>query len=55
LGAGFAREHGCRYIEVIAAATQVGSNTVITFDATTSITLENITRTSLVADDFRFI
>jgi serralysin len=43
------------YAEVMAAATQVGSNTVITFDATTSITLENITRTSLVADDFRFI
>ncbi len=43
------------YAEIMAAATQVGANTVITFDANTSITLENIARTSLVADDFRFI
>jgi hypothetical protein len=36
-------------------AAQVGSNTVITFDTNNTITLNAITLSSLVADDFRFV
>ncbi|MGR9148100.1 calcium-binding protein [Rhizobium leguminosarum] len=39
---------------VLAAATQVGADTVITHDANTSITLKNVALTSLHQDDFRF-
>jgi serralysin len=41
--------------EVLAAATQVGANTVITFDVNNTITLNNVTKTALVADDFAFV
>jgi Ca2+-binding RTX toxin-like protein len=40
--------------EVVAAAAQVGNNTVITFDANTSITLQGVQKTAFVADDFHF-
>ncbi|WP_129505146.1 calcium-binding protein [Bosea sp. Tri-54] len=40
---------------VLAAATQVGADTVITFDADNTITLKNVTKTNLHADDFRFV
>jgi Ca2+-binding RTX toxin-like protein len=43
------------FTEVMAAATQVGSNTVIAFDVSNTITLNNVTRSLLVADDFRFM
>ena len=43
------------FSEVMAAATQVGSNTVIAFDVSNTITLNNVTRSLLVADDFRFM
>ena len=41
--------------QVIAAATQVGANTVITIDATDTITLSNVTKTALVANNFVFV
>ena len=43
------------YAEVMAAATQVGANTVITVDAASTITLTNVLKTALVADDFLFV
>ncbi|MBY3378945.1 calcium-binding protein [Rhizobium laguerreae] len=42
------------FASVMAAATQVGVDTVITHDANTSITLKNVALTSLHQDDFRF-
>jgi Ca2+-binding RTX toxin-like protein len=42
------------YAEIMAAATQVGSNTVITIDANDTITLTNVQKTTLVTDDFLF-
>ena len=41
--------------QVIAAATQVGANTVITVDATDTITLNNVNKTALVASNFVFV
>ncbi len=43
------------YSELMSAADQSGANTVITLDANTSITLLNVSKTSLLADDFRFV
>lgn len=40
---------------VLAAATQVGADTVITYDADNTITLKNVTMSNLHADDFRFV
>ncbi|MGE0180705.1 MAG: beta strand repeat-containing protein [Parvularculaceae bacterium] len=42
------------FAEVMNAATQVGANTVINFGGGDSITLLNVTKASLVADDFTF-
>ncbi len=42
------------FAEVSAAAAQVGANTVITFDADTSLTLQNIQTTALIVDHFIF-
>jgi hypothetical protein len=41
--------------QVIAASTQVGANTVITIDATDTITLNNVNKTALVASNFVFM
>ena len=41
--------------DVLASAAQVGSDTVITYDADNSITLKNVAMTSLHQDDFRFV
>ncbi|WP_317205107.1 beta strand repeat-containing protein, partial [Janthinobacterium sp.] len=41
--------------QVIAAATQVGANTLITIDANDTITLNNVTKTALVASNFVFV
>jgi hypothetical protein len=41
--------------EVLAVAVQSGANTIITFDAANKITLTNVTKTALVADDFAFV
>jgi serralysin len=43
------------YTEVMAAATQVGSNTILTFGALDSITLTGVLKTSLMVDDFAFM
>jgi Ca2+-binding RTX toxin-like protein len=43
------------YGEVMAAATQIGADTVIAFDASNSVTLSNVLLTSLLADDFVFV
>jgi len=43
------------YAEVIAAATQVGADTVINIHAADTITLTNVLKTALVADDFWFV
>ncbi|CAN7623273.1 M10 family metallopeptidase C-terminal domain-containing protein [Bosea sp. LjRoot9] len=40
---------------VLAAASQVGADTLITYDANTTITLKNVTMSNLHADDFRFV
>lgn len=40
---------------VLAAATQVGADTVISYDADNTITLKNVTMSNLHADDFRFV
>ncbi|MEH7846038.1 beta strand repeat-containing protein [Rhizobium laguerreae] len=42
------------FASVLAAASQVGADTVISHDANTSITLKNVALTSLHQDDFRF-
>jgi Ca2+-binding RTX toxin-like protein len=42
------------FASVLASATQVGADTVITHDVNTSITLKNVALTSLHHDDFRF-
>ena len=41
--------------DVLASAAQVGSDTLITFDAQNTITLKNVALTSLHQDDFRFV
>ena len=41
--------------QVIAAATQVGANAVITIDANDTITLNNVNKTALVASNFVFV
>ncbi len=43
------------FAEIMAVATQVGSNTVITIDAADTITLSNLQWSTLVADDFIFV
>ena len=43
------------YAEIMAAATQVGINTLITIGTNDTITLNNVLKTGLVADDFSFI
>ncbi|WP_436088929.1 calcium-binding protein, partial [Pararhizobium sp. LjRoot255] len=43
------------FASVYDAASQVGANTVITFDANNTITLKNIVKTDLHADDFSFM
>ena len=40
---------------VMSHATQVGADTVIAFDASTSITLANLNRSSLTHSDFLFV
>lgn len=40
---------------VLAAATQVGADTLITYDVDNTITLKNVTKTNLHTDDFRFV
>ncbi|KQV13194.1 hypothetical protein ASC97_32175 [Rhizobium sp. Root1203] len=42
------------FASVMAAAAQVGSDTMITHDANTSLLLKNVTRTNLHQDDFHF-
>ncbi|KQT60723.1 MULTISPECIES: hypothetical protein [unclassified Aureimonas] len=42
------------FAEVYAAATQVGANTVINFGTLGDITLSNVTKTALTADNFVF-
>jgi Ca2+-binding RTX toxin-like protein len=43
------------YAEVIAAATQVGADTLITISANDTITLTNVLKSALVADDFLYV
>jgi Ca2+-binding RTX toxin-like protein len=43
------------FAAVMAAAQQVGSNTVITYDAGNTITLTGITMAALTSDDFQFV
>ncbi|WP_395174170.1 hypothetical protein [Roseibium alexandrii] len=40
---------------VLAAAAQIGADTVITYDANNTITLENVALSSLGSDDFAFV
>jgi Ca2+-binding RTX toxin-like protein len=40
---------------VLAAATQFGADTLITYDANNTIILKNVTMSNLHADDFRFV
>jgi Ca2+-binding RTX toxin-like protein len=42
------------FAEMMAAAAQVGANTVITIDAANKITLSGVLKSALVADDFAF-
>jgi Ca2+-binding RTX toxin-like protein len=42
------------FAEILAVSAQIGANTVITIDVANTITLQNVARTTLVADDFRF-
>ena len=42
------------FADVLARATQVGSDTVINFDGGDTLTLRNVARSSLAADDFLF-
>ncbi|SCX32479.1 Serralysin B precursor [Agrobacterium sp. DSM 25558] len=41
--------------DVLAAAAQVGNDTVITYDAANTVTLKNVALTSLHDDDLRFV
>jgi Ca2+-binding RTX toxin-like protein len=43
------------YAEIMAAATQVGANTVITISTADTITLNGVLKVALVADDFMFV
>ncbi|THV19833.1 calcium-binding protein [Peteryoungia ipomoeae] len=43
------------FTEVLAASTQVGSDTLITYDVDNVVTLSNVALTSLHQDDFRFV
>jgi Ca2+-binding RTX toxin-like protein len=43
------------FAEVLAASTQVGSDTLVTYDVDNFITLSNVALTSLHQDDFRFV
>ncbi len=43
------------FAEIMAVTTQVGLDTVITFDAADTITLQNVLKSNLVADDFIFV
>ncbi len=43
------------FAAILAGSSQVGSDTVITFDASNKITLQNVVMSNLVADDFRFV
>ena len=43
------------FADVVAHASQVGANTVITLDAANSITLNNVTLANLNANDFLFV
>ena len=43
------------FASVLAAASQVGSDTLITYDAANVLTLKNVAMTSLHQDDFRFM
>ena len=43
------------YSQVQSASTQVGADVVIKLDATDSITLNNVTLSSLVSTDFTFV
>ncbi len=43
------------FAAVLAAASQVGSDTLITYDGANSVLLENVTLGNLHADDFRFV
>jgi Ca2+-binding RTX toxin-like protein len=42
------------FTAAMAAATQVGANTVFTIDANDTVTLDNVTKTSLTAGNFHF-
>jgi Ca2+-binding RTX toxin-like protein len=42
------------FAAAMAAATQVGANTVFTIDANDKVTLDNVTKTSLTASNFHF-
>lgn len=43
------------FAAVLAATSQIGANTVITFDASNTVTLQNVTLTNLHQDDFTFL
>ncbi|AWU97393.1 DUF4347 domain-containing protein [Azospirillum ramasamyi] len=43
------------FTAVMAAATQEGANTIVRFDDNNSVTLENVTRSSLTAANFSFL
>ena len=43
------------YASVISSSQQVGADTVITYDASNTITLRSVTLASLAADDFLFV
>jgi Ca2+-binding RTX toxin-like protein len=42
------------FTAAMAAASQVGANTVFTIDANDTVTLDNVTKTSLTAGNFHF-
>jgi serralysin len=43
------------YVEIMAIATQIGTDTVLVIDAADTITLNNVLVSALVADDFTFV
>jgi hypothetical protein len=45
----------CGFAAVQAAATASGNNTIITIDANTKITLQNVALSSLHQNDFLFV